>query len=436
MRGFHIAAWAVVGFLSFLAFGQGEDGILREGEGPRRQDLNGRELKPFPFEHFSRLSDWRNGSVLSESEAAGKPVLIVTWTDYIPVSRRAFLLAKRMSDTYGPEGLIVVAAHGPQEWASAKIPEPGKGAMLLAAHDSQGDFRKAIASDGDPDFYVIDRAGQLRFADIMTESVEAACALVVKESREEAAAQPVRRKEAAERAAAELRRTEAMRQGVDLTRLPEVEFEVPGPEKYKKAAWPKPPEDEQAKAALQPGQKYDALENLERFAAAETAWYPNKPNTKGRLVVLYFWHPEARFTIDQIDRFELRQRQRGRDVVFVGVISPLGDNSGQSKFNMDPEFIKESMTKFHSKKNLRHYFLVDPDGSMWTTSTKTYQMSSGYPIPWGMIVGSDEMIHWWGHLDSPPGQAALDRMLAVDPGVLARRAAEDEYIKSRQNGAK
>lgn len=372
---------------------------------------------------------------MTADTAAGKPVLIVTWTDYVPQSKRAMNLAKRMAEKHGPQGLLVVAAHAAQEWEAAEKPGPTKdGSFLLVAHDKSGEFRKAIEADNDPDFFLIDRAGQLRFADIATESVESACEALVKESGEDAGSVNARLKAAADAADAEARRTAALRQGIDLTSLPEIPFEEPSAEEYKKAAWPKPPEDEQARNSLQPGQKYDPFADLPRFSMPESAWYPSKPTAKGRVTLLYFWHPGARVTIDSIDFFEFRQRQLGRDVQVVGVVSRIfDDTSGKPKLDMEPEFLKTNMAKYHSEKSLRHVFLADPDGQLLEMSKKTYtNLQGGIIIPWCMLVSSDGTVHWWGTLADPKGQAALDKMLAVDPGVQARRRAEDEYIKSRQ----
>lgn len=414
------------------ALAQSGDGIAREGEGKRRSDLNARELKPFDFAAFATLSDWKNGAALSAGAAAGKPVLILTWTDYVPQSKRALALAKRMSEKHGPNGLIVVAAHSSEEWTTlGKIDAP-KDATFLVAHDKAGEFRKAINSDADPDFYVIDRAGQLRFADVVSESVEAACEKVVSEASEAAAGENSRLKGLAEAAAIELRRSEALRQGVDLTSMPEIPFEMPKDEVFKAAKWPKPPEDPQASQNLPAGETFDPFAGLSKFTMPDQAWYPSKPQGKGRLMLCYFWHPDHAFTQRQMDAMELLQRQLGRDVYVVGILSPLGDTSGQSTLNMKPEFIAENFKKYHTQKGLKHYFATDADGTLFEASKKSYQTANeGVPVPWGFIVRSDGTMLWWGYLSGPTGRANLDKILAVDPGVKARRAAEDEYIKSR-----
>src|SRR3954470_18617576 len=60
--------------------------IIREGEGARRRELDKMELKPFPAEAWSKLSDWTNGPALTPGVTSGKVVLIVTWADWYPAS--------------------------------------------------------------------------------------------------------------------------------------------------------------------------------------------------------------------------------------------------------------------------------------------------------------------------------------------------------------
>src|SRR5437899_5198040 len=90
--------------------------IVREGEGQHRRDCDKMELKPFPADAWSKLSEWTNGPALTPGAASGKVVLIVTWADWYQPSVRALGLAKRLSEKYAKDGLIVVAAHDAQGW--------------------------------------------------------------------------------------------------------------------------------------------------------------------------------------------------------------------------------------------------------------------------------------------------------------------------------
>jgi hypothetical protein len=418
--------------LSGTALGQAGDGIVREGESTRRVQLNQRELKPFDHSAWLGLSDWKNGGAMSASAAAGKPVLIVTWTDYIPSSKRGLNLAQSLAEKHAGDGLIVVCAHGKDEWASARKPESPKGGTLLLALDAAGAFRSAIMSDNDPDFYVIDRAGQLRYADIATESVEEAVSRVCKETREEAAGVNDRLAADAAAKAVEIRKAEALRSGVDLTSLPELPFEQPTESAYADAKWPKLPEDpQQPFQAQNPGDKPQPV----KITIPDTGWVPAKPNLAGRVVLMYFWHPDAPVTFNDVTRLDFMQKQQGRDIVVVGVISPLFDrnNSGQNKLEMDPEKLQEKLRSLARTRKLDHAMLIDPQGALFE-ATMTYYTSfqQAVPLPWIGIVSSDGMMRWWGGARFPGATGAFDRILAVDPGVAARRRVEDAYIKSRQ----
>ena len=126
----------------------------------------------------------------------------------------------------------------------------------------------------------------------------------------------------------------------------------------------------------------------------------------------------------------------GRDVVVVGVLSPLGDANqgyGQPTIELDPEKLQSKIKDFQRARPQRHPILVDLQGGLFTTSKTYYQsFQQGVPAPWVAIVSSDGMMRWWGWMRSSGYEAALDRVLTVDPGVKARRAAEQAYIRSHQ----
>ncbi|MDX2131928.1 MAG: hypothetical protein SFY69_07750 [Planctomycetota bacterium] len=427
-RSFVLCAGVAAGLASW-AHAQVEPSIIREGEGPRRAELNTRELKAFDFAAFASLKDWTNGAALTAGDAAGKPVLILTWTDYVPQSKRGLVIARRMAEQHAAKGLIVVCVHAPSGWDKVAKGAAPEGSTFLLAHDADGGFRRALSSDVDPDFYVIDRAGQLRYADIATESVEAACAAVVAESREDAAAINDRLKADAAKRDADLRRTAGLRERVDLTSLPEIPFTEPTPDEYKKAKWPAPPKDpnEQPSATGEPVEP-----DLPRVALSDSNFFPAKPQLKGRITLLYFWHPESRFTFQGMDRFDLLQRQRGRDLNVVGCLSPLKDNSGgELKMETDPKKLREKLEEFQKARVQGHSIFIDADGGIFQQAQKFYN-NSALPLPWVAILSSDGVMRWWGWIADPKGQAAFDRIFEVDPGVLARRAAEAAYIRSKE----
>lgn len=410
------------------------DNILREGEGPRRARLDKTERKPFDASSWSKLSEWKNGAAPTGATMAGHPVLLLFWTDYIPASKRALALARKLSDQYASQGLIVVCAHGAQDWENAAKPAPGKDATLLIAHDAKGELRKQLESDADPDFYVIDRAGQMRFADIATESVEGAVEIVVKESQGDAASLNDRLAAEARKREEDARKTEALRENIDLTKLPEVPFAEPDEEAYKAVKWPAVPRDENSYS--DPAER-DKPAPPQPVSIPDSNWFPSRPELKGRVVLMYFWHPDARVSwMRDLVNLDILQRQHSRDMVVVGVLSPLADANSQGgeklKIETDPEKLKKSIDDFFAGTSGTHYVLADAPGNFLAMTDKGYQnYNGGKPVPWIAIISSDSKMRWWGWAKDPKGRAALDKILDSDPGVIARKKAEDAYIRAK-----
>ena len=404
------------------------DGVLRKGEGSLRQELNRTELKPFDTSLWSRLSEWKNGSS-SDAIAAGKPVLVLCWTDYVPTSKRAFALAKRLAEKYGPEGLIVVAAHSKNDWEQAQKPQSPKGGTLLIALDAKEELRQGLHSAADPDFFVIDRAGQMRFAIIATESVETAVEKVVKETREEAGGINAKLQAAAMAQDASQRRTEANRSNVDLTNLPEVPFEMPGADAFAaKWRWPAKPKQDGGYSST--GDQQDVKLTIPDTGYLNTS----KPETKGRVVLLYYWSLDVRQSFASIDQMELLQRQHGRDLAVIGVLTPALRDANQNfgdQPETDPKKLEARVRSFFASRNLNHAILIDPSGALLTQGVPNRNVSSDKPLfPIISVLSSDGTLRTWGVMDEPSVRAGLDKVLENDPGVAARRKAEEAYIRS------
>lgn len=420
-----------------VALGQGaltaDQSVLREGEGARRTALNGRERKPFPTTAWGQLSDWTNGAALTATSIQDRPVLVVTWTDYLPSAKRAVQTATRMAEKFGKDGLIVLMVHPEKEWAGAVKPPSPEGAMLVVAKDAKGEFRKTLDVDQDPDFYVIDRAGQLRFADVTIEAVERACEIVAKEAAKDASS--LNDRLATEKAATdrEARRTSAINNQATFTNIPVLPFRQPTESEYQNADWPKLPLDEQ-KQQSSPGATLPA----KPVTLPEEGWIPNKPNTKGKIVVAYIFHPRlSRFRAfnDMIPQMDLIQRQFARDVVVVGLLTNFDQsvNIPGLTFTDDdknPEKLAEAFKVYAMSRNFSHYLATSFESNVYLQASDQTQ-GGEYPIPAFVIIGTDGIGRWWS---APKGRvafdAALQQMLRVDPGVQARRKAEAEWLKN------
>lgn len=415
--------------LASAAWGQGFSPV-RAGSGESRAAMDKMELAPFPSAAWAHLTDWKNGSG-PDGVAGGKVVLIVNWSDYHPASRRAFLLAQRLSGKYGKDGLVVIASHGTSGWDEADKPKPAEGAMLLIAHDAKGEFRKALRSDADPSFYLIDRAGQMRFAGVASSSVEAAVQALLAEDADAAKGIKSRMASEAAKRDAEERRTRDLRERLDLVTIPELPFPKPDEQAYEKAKWPRLPRDTNKK---------DEIAYLEPrdVTLPEADWFPKKPKLDGKIVVAYFWHPRVpQLTNEFFPFFDDLARKHGRDVVFVGVLSNYNGISVGGKpiellkEEQDPEKLRKQMDRYMKARNFEQYLVLDLENSVMNTAIPAENRQEGF-IPLALI-SSDGKARWWGYKPAVTWDSALDVMLRNDPGVLARRKVEEEYIRSKAN---
>lgn len=410
------------------------DDVVRVGTGDHRRQLDKLELAPFPADAWAKLSAWTNGT-FAPGAISGKPVLIVTWLDYTPAGKRAVGLAKRMADKFAGDGLVVIAVHGEQEWDKAAKPTAGPGATLLVAHDAKGEFRAAVSADHDPAFFVVDRSGQMRFADVASESVEAAVTIVAKESPEQAGGVKGRLAADAAQRDADLRRSNAINQGADLRAIPEVDFEVPKPDAYKGLKWPTMPKEDNNSGREPQGEI--AFPKLD-----SPAWLNGKkPNPKGRASVVYFWSPTSRATYENaMPRMDLLQRQHARDLNVIGVMTFITENNSGARNPDDEKVFVESLRKFAVSRNVDHFIMPDAGGSVMTTALNgrqyTWQGTTRPPLPLVAVVSSDGVMRWSGWLETDAFMAAVDQVVAVDPGIRARRAAEDAYLRKVAPGSR
>lgn len=399
-----------------------QDDILREGAGQRRTQLNQMELAPFPAKAFDALKDWQNGTAPTLSDLRGKVVLFVTWSDWYQPSVRALNSARRLAERFAKDGVVVIAVHHKDAWAEARKPKSSaEGAQFLLAHDATGEFRSSLLASQDPNFYLVDRAGQMRFASVASESLEAAVTLLVGESADAAAGTRDRLAQEQRAREAEARRTESIRDRLDLTNIPEQPFTQPTPDEYKAARWPRLPRDPNA----QPGSTAQEPE-LRQLALPDSDWYPRKPELAGRAVLVYFWHPDFFFTYENMDQFDRWQREYGRDVVFVGVLTISESIGGQqlTEQQRDENRLKERLRAFAAARRFDHFLVFDSGGAV-RGSVPSDQSGTIYPA----IASSDRNVRWWGSQNAPDPFAALLQIIRVDPGIKARRAAEEAYIR-------
>ena len=399
--------------------------ILRETIGSRAAELSAMELKPFDQTLWSSLSSWTNGSPLDASATDGNVVLIATWASWNPAATRAISTMQNLHKKYADEGLIVVGVHHAQGWDKAAQAMDRRKADFLIALDAEGKFREAIKSDQDPDFYVIDRAGQLRFADIRTESVQAAVKLLLAEDVASAGSLVSRLEAAAAAREVEFRKPTHIQGRVNLASMPEVAFLPPSEVEYASATWPKPKKDDDNR-----GRNENQIPRP--FGVPGSGWIDAAPpKTDGRVVVYYAWHLDDPRSVEIARQMDTLQRQLGRDAVIVGVLTGVrskDNNNRRNNENVSAESLLPRLANFRRTHGVEHAMMIDVGGNTFNNSNRNRGKNDSFGAA---VVSSDSMLRWEGAVADPAFRAALDRVIDVDPGVRARRAAEDAYIRAR-----
>jgi hypothetical protein len=396
----------------------------RDGSGALREALNKMELKPFAGDVWTKLSDWQNGE-LAEGLTKDKVVLILAYNDFSPAPKRAFALAQKLAQAHGSQGLIVVAAHSVRGWSEAAKPKVEDGSLRVA-HDSKGEFRAALRAESDPDFYLIDRSGQMRYAGVATDSVEAAVTALLAEDSAKAGGTKAGLDAAKLAREAAERKSRAQRANVDLTVFPDLPYTRPDEAAYSAANWPKLPRDtskQQEMVYLQPRD----------VALPDSGWFPRKPNMDGKIILVYFWHPDVLTNFDAAGAIDVMARQYQRDVIIVGVVTNLdgmqvnGKNVKLLKEQQDVEKLSTRVAEFVKNRHYEHYMLVDNGRGVYD-SVFPSQQDEVQPLA---ILSTDGKARWWGDKPAIASDAALQRLLQVDPGVLARRGAEEIWLRTK-----
>ncbi len=410
--------------LAPLALAQPSEGIVREGAGARRVTLDAMELKPFPADLWAGVDVWAGGDALTPADTSGKPVIIISWASWYAPSVRALSAAQRIADQYAADGLIVVGLHSGEGWDEAESTAKAKNITFRLAHDAGDKVRAALHIDQDPDIYVIDRAGQLRFADVDASSLDQAAKMVSKESMDAAAKINQTLAERAEAARISANRTAAINQKADLTSIPELPFPDPSPDAYANATWPR--------VVVENGRQQD-----QSFLALPAfGWYPAKePLTKGRAVIVYFWNPDVPATARLVKEMDLLQRERGRDVAVAGIVVPTDLLSGGGGYTTDEnakaialELLGKRTKEYADSNRLSHPITFDSSGSTLSALRGTYSRESNSFVA---LASSDGVVRWSGDPRSPSFKAAVETVLANDPGIKSRRAVEQAWLKAR-----
>lgn len=400
---------AIASTMTLAAEPMDEQQITREGTGEHRATLDASELTRFDVSLFAGLDAWRNGDPLTGEAIDGKVVAIVFWNNDNATSVRTIVpTLKRLEMSYARDGLISLAVHSPDAWGDALARIDSGLISTLAAHDATGSFAVALGADDTPDVFLIDRAGQLRFADIDQRQLPTAVRGLLRETREEALAAGERRVVAARLAEAEAK-AQAARDARDAARDAggeEGEEDLPPKpeaEAYAQLTWPKFTDAKALSAKDVQGKPLPVP-----FGTKEK-WLSKKLPTESRVIVLDFWATWCGPCIKASPKLDSLQKRYMDDLRVIGV-------AGQASGGNYPED-EASIRAYMQKHKVAYSHVIDPAQSVY----RSLQVRG---IPHVVVLSTDGVVRWQGNPHAAEFTQVVEQVIANDPWAKARREKE------------
>jgi cytochrome c biogenesis protein CcmG/thiol:disulfide interchange protein DsbE len=355
--------------------------IVREGDSAHRAKVTELEAKAFPAALLGGLGEWVGGEAVTESGVNEGQVVAFAVIDSQNAAAMTMLnTMTRLARTHGDKGLKVFAVHGEENWdALAALAEQGR-VRIPVAKDTGGAFTKGVLSDDVPDVYIIDRAGNLRYADFETRVLELAVTRLLRETVEQAAANAGLEAKSRNALMAERPTPAATPARTGETKAT--------PEQYAAAAWPAHNTGSLSGKSVQ-GQPMPVPMGSE-------TWLTTKQDLTGKVVVLDFWATWCGPCIQVMPTLDSMQQQHRTKLAIVGVAGMNDDISAVRNF------VNRSKHSYHQ---------------VYDASQRMANALEIRGIPHAVVMSTDGVVRWQGHPGSPQFRQAVEQVLKVDPGL-------------------
>jgi len=437
-----VASLMLAGLMAAPVQGQ-SDQIVREGSGEHREAQDAMELTSFDRSMLEGLTDWV-GDPVTADDIDGKPVLILTWASWHTGSTASARAAQLMERFFADQGLVVIGVHADEGYETAASTAERLRLNFPIARDADSRFRKALKADMDPNFYVVDRAGQIRFADVERSSIRQAVRIVAQESREDA-------ENATNRVAAanepQGRTIIEVNRG-DAANIPEWDISTPDALRYQDADWPTRWREAEDEFDADFSRGRDNGLPVVDFDTELVQWLTPKPNLNGRVRVVYYWSHNFPYSYERVQPLmDEVQRRHGRDVAVIGAAVPVilvdSDDVRRDSSVVD-EAIERFTTNLQSvvaRTRLNHAIAFDSQWELHSSSlgksvggrARMERMARSFKAPIVILYSSDNSVRWIGSPLSDLFDQALNQMVDVDPAVQERRMRDAAYL-ARQGG--
>ncbi|USN97964.1 MAG: redoxin domain-containing protein [Phycisphaeraceae bacterium] len=380
------------------------DDFRHLGEGSRLASLAELETKPFAPDLLGKIDGWTDEPITPE-RLKDRVLVLLAWDNDEARSVRLLPKFARYAREAGDD-VLILALHADQGWDGARERVDSGRIRCPVAHDAGGEVFKALDVDEDPNIYLVDRAANIRVADIDPRDLDKAIAQLKRETPDEARADLPSRIEHL----AEVRRlTPPATAGGDRGGpskpggAKDADIRVPA-EAYARAPWP----------ARNTGQLYATDLQGQRLPVplGNEEWLTPKPEAplEQHVLVLDFWATwcgPCRRASPMLDA--IQKKHKGE----VLVLAISGQAHG-SQYPEDPATIRA----FMQQHPVSYSYLSD----MKQTLYNRFDIKG---IPHTVVVSTDGVIRWQGIPLVPGFEEAVEQVIAADPLLAARRAAAD-----------
>ena len=188
MRSHTMLKLAVVGIAivgGVMSAFAGEDGFTRErdeGQDAESAAKDSLEGKAPPAIHDA--ASWMNtkdDAPLDWEQLKGKVVLIDFWGVWCGPCRRAIPHLKELAEKHANDDLVVIGIHTDNDADKGPDYVRDEAIRYPVAFDTNNEVIARFHVDSYPDYYLIDRSGKLRFADLSNGDVDRAVEMLLAE---------------------------------------------------------------------------------------------------------------------------------------------------------------------------------------------------------------------------------------------------------------
>jgi thiol-disulfide isomerase/thioredoxin len=153
------------------------DDFKREGAREAKDPLEGKAPPAFYVKEWMNT----NGKELRWEDLKGKVVVIDFWGVWCPPCRAAIPHLKELYEKHKKDGLVIIGVHTTNQGEKMADYVKENAMPYPVAIDVDKKTVEAFKVDSYPDYYLIDRAGKLRVADLANGDLDRAVEILLKE---------------------------------------------------------------------------------------------------------------------------------------------------------------------------------------------------------------------------------------------------------------